>query len=474
MRHIPNNDIFHSVPWLGLLLSASFTTGCLADAATDTEADDSTAVETDRDELLTDAFANSTGTHRTFSTTGSVDEQNPFFKSIGTNGRTCGSCHKASAGWTITPSQIQKLFNDTNGLDPLFNPFDGTNAPNAPRATLDQRRQASSLLLNKGLIRVPLTLPQNREFDVVRIVDPYGVSTSSQVSVYRRPLPSANLKFLSGVMWDGREQTGATMRDRLLVQANDATRGHAQAARDLTATEAAQIVDFQLALFVAQATDNAAGSLSGGGATGSPQNLSQQQFFIGINDPLGGNPSGAAFNPKAFTEFDAWANLTGTATAVRRASINRGQQLFNTHPIRITGVRGVNNVVGADPLNGTCTTCHDSPNVGNHSVALPLDLGLTDLSQNGDNALPVFTLRNRSTGQTIETTDPGRALITGSWANVGTFKGPILHALSSRPPYFHNGTARTLAEVVKFYDTRFHIGFTAQESADLQAFLEAL
>jgi cytochrome c peroxidase len=134
----------------------------------------------------------------------------------------------------------------------------------------------------------------------------------------------------------------------------------------------------------------------------------------------------------------------------------------------------VNDVVGVDPLNGTCTTCHDSPNVGNHSVALPLDLGLTDLSQNGDNQLPEFTLRNRSTAETITTTDPGRALITGNWANVATFKGPILHALSSRPPYFHNGSARTLADVVKFYDTRFHIGFTAQESADLQAFLEAL
>ena len=76
--------------------------------------------------------------------------------------------------------------------------------------------------------------------------------------------------------------------------------------------------------------------------------------------------------------------------------------------------------------------------------------------------------------QTGETTDPGRALITGAWANLSTFKGPILHALSSRPPYSNNGTARTLGEVVKFYDTRFHIGFTAQESADLQAFLEAL
>ncbi len=471
MQSNSKHDGSYVVYWLAL--SATFSSGCLVQAGGDSEGDD-TAVESNRDELLTDAFPDSTGTVRTVSTSGNIDRNNPFFQSIGTNGRTCATCHAASAGWTITPAQIQKTFKDTNGNDPLFNSFDGTNSPEAPIATVDQRRAASSLLLDKGLIRIPLTLPANREFDVVRIVDPYGASTPAQVSVYRRPLPAANLEFLSGVMWDGREQSGATMRDRLLVQANDATRGHAQSARDLTATEATQIVDFELSLFVAQDTDRGAGRLSANGARGGPANLSEQEFFIGINDPVGKNPTNAAFDPEAFTEFDAWANLAGGAAAARRASINRGQQLFDTHPIRISGVRGVNDVLGADPLNGTCTTCHDSPNIGNHSVALPLDLGLTDLSQNGDNALPVFTLRNRSTGQTIATTDPGRALITGSWANVATFKGPILHALSSRPPYFHNGSARTLADVVKFYDTRFHIGFTAQESADLQAFLEAL
>src|SRR5689334_23861117 len=121
MHLIAKNDLVHLTHWPGLVLGASLTAGCLADATTETEADDSTPVDTDRDALLTDAFGNSTGTHRTVSTTGSIDQQNPFFKSIGTNGRTCASCHNAAAGWTITPSQIQKLFNDTNGLDPLFN-----------------------------------------------------------------------------------------------------------------------------------------------------------------------------------------------------------------------------------------------------------------------------------------------------------------------------------------------------------------
>lgn len=53
-------------------------------------------------------------------------------------------------------------------------------------------------------------------------------------------------------------------------------------------------------------------------------------------------------------------------------------------------------------------------------------------------------------------------------------KGPILRGLSSRAPYFHNGSATTLFDVIEFYDRRFEMGFTAQEKADLVAFLSAL
>ena len=40
--------------------------------------------------------------------------------------------------------------------------------------------------------------------------------------------------------------------------------------------------------------------------------------------------------------------------------------------------------------------------------------------------------------------------------------------------YFHNGFAADLEAVVEFYDTRFHIKFTAREKADLVAFLRTL
>jgi cytochrome c peroxidase len=116
--------------------------------------------------------------------------------------------------------------------------------------------------------------------------------------------------------------------------------------------------------------------------------------------------------------------------------------------------------------------CHDSPNIGNHSVKAPLDIGLTAVKTTP--YLPAYTLRNTATGETVETTDPGRAMITGRWRDIDRFKGPILRALAARAPYFHNGAAATLGEVVDFYDARFSIGLTAGEKADLEAFLRSL
>ena len=87
--------------------------------------------------------------------------------------------------------------------------------------------------------------------------------------------------------------------------------------------------------------------------------------------------------------------------------------------------------------------------------------------------LPVFSLS--CAGQKpVVVTDPGRALISGKCADIGKFKGPILRGLAARAPYFHNGSAATLMDVVNFYDQRFKIGFTKQQKQDLVNFLNTL
>ena len=95
--------------------------------------------------------------------------------------------------------------------------------------------------------------------------------------------------------------------------------------------------------------------------------------------------------------------------------------------------------------------------------------------------LPRFTLTCSSGAKPgfqgrgpIVTNDPGLALIAGKCVDIGKFTVPQLRALAAREPYFHDGSARTLAAVVSFYDQRFSIGLTATEQQDLVNFLATL
>ncbi|MGH8042229.1 MAG: hypothetical protein ACREPN_09320 [Rudaea sp.] len=452
------------------LLSSSIVLALAASAPAVARADGLTSVD-------------SAGLVKTFTASGSIDRTNPFFQVLGTNGRSCDSCHVAKDGWTITPTDLQARFLASNGTDPVFRPVDGATSPLADVSGVNARRHAYSMLLNKGLIRIGLPIPGNAEFTLTSVDDPYGFASASEMSLFRRPLPATNLRFITGVMWDGREtvapflppmDAGAAMADlaaSLKHQALDATLGHAQAATPPSDEQLGQIVNFELGLTTAQFFDFHAGTLNDDDAMGGPRILANLQNYVGINDVLGADPAGNAFNASAMTLFDAWKPMHGDGGA--RGAIARGETLFNTKPIAITGVGGLNDALGLPVIAGTCTSCHDAPNVGAHSVSLPIDIGTADASRRTSD-MPLYTLRNNATGEVVQTTDPGKALLSGKWADIGKFKGPVLRGLAARPPYFHNGMAATLSDVVDFYDTRFTIGFSAQEKRDLVAFLSAL
>jgi len=430
-------------------------------------------------------FANPTGTSRTYSPRGVISTAVPFFRSLGSNGRACVDCHEPGEGWTITPAGIRARFNQTRGLHPLFRLVDGANVPNAPVATVAERREAYSLLLNKGLIRVSMAIPANAEFRLAGVDDPYNYANAGEVNMYRRPLPSANINFVSAVMWDGRESKIdpakiyiAPQDEHFRGQSQSAVSGHAQGSVIGTGEQEA-LVQFQRSLFVAQTVDRDAGNLTAQGAKGGPVYISQQRFHMGINDPILPDPSGAPSTSEAFHLYDAWLNLSGNSRVTRaRRAIARGQQLFNTKPIQITGVAGLNDDLSQPLIVGTCTTCHNNPNIGNHTMRRPLNIGLTDEAERTPD-LPLYTLerldtQGQPTGELKKTTDPGRAMISGKWKDVGRFKGPVLRGLAARAPYFHNGLAANLGEAVEFYNRRFNIQFTAEEKADLIAFLRAL
>ena len=434
-------------------------------------------------------FQNPSGMAATHTSNGVIDLKNPFFQSLGTNGRSCGTCHQPDQGWSVSADKVQERFEQSAGLDPIFRTNDGSNCDhNIDTSTLAGRRNAYSLLTSRGLIRVGIQVPADAEFEIESVKNPYGCDDKTTLSAYRRPLPSTNLRALSAVMWDGRESTPPqTEKITFTTNPNDllfdlahqsvsATLGHAQALIPPTVDQQRQIVEFEMGLSTAQISDTNAGRLNTVGGNGGPAQLSRQQFFIGINDSLGGNPSGAAFTPVVFTMFDRWLNLhRNSAENNAKAAIARGEQLFNSKTFHMSNVGGLNDDLGIQDIVGTCTVCHDSPNLGNHSLPVPLDIGISSPSGLFDvNYLPVVTVRNKTTQQTIRTTDLGRGLITGKWRDIGRVKGPILRGLASRAPYFHNGAAQTLADVVNFYDFRFGIGLTAQEKSDLVAFLSAL
>jgi hypothetical protein len=424
-------------------------------------------------------YADPTGQLTIYSPAGPLDLTNPFFQSLGSNGRTCASCHVPATAFTITPSEVQARFNATTpaGTDPIFRPVDGTVSPEADVSTEAARRTAYAMLLQKGLIRVGIGIPANAEFALTAVDDPYGFASAAQLSLFRRPPPSTNLRFLSTVMWDGRETfPGEDLTFDLGDQVIGATLGHAQGQAAPTDAQVQQIVAFELGTYTAQTYDNAAKDLTTPRqAVGGPQPLATQAFHLGINDVFGGDPTPGtpAFDPAVFHLYDGWAGGSGGGTDAARNAVARGQALFNGRAIHITGVAGLNDALGQPDFVGTCSSCHDSPNAGSHSLAAPLDIGVADGARRTPD-LPLYTLTNLATGQSVTTTDPGRALITGKWVDIGKFKGPTLRALAARPPYFHNGSAATLADVVAFYDQRFGIGLSAGDQSDLVAFLGSL
>jgi cytochrome c peroxidase len=91
--------------------------------------------------------------------------------------------------------------------------------------------------------------------------------------------------------------------------------------------------------------------------------------------------------------------------------------------------------------------------------------------------LPVFTVACTAgplAGQTFTVTDLGVAMITGQCADIGKTKIPVIRGIAGRSPYFHNGGATEITNLINFYNARFNIGLTAQQMSDLAVFLETL
>jgi cytochrome c peroxidase len=421
----------------------------------------------EQDEILPrqDEYDNQTGQARMVIPGGSVhSKDHPFFMALGSNGRACITCHQPSSAMSVSPAELQRRWDETEGADAVFAAIDGSNCPDLPQ----KAKSSHSLLLERGLFRIGLAWPPRGEdgkaiapdFRVEVVIDPTGCNTSKiyglqsanpEISVFRRPRMTANLKYLApgpdglNLMADGRETT-------LRSQAITAAKVH-ELANTPSEEQLRRIVEFEAQVYETQGSDIYGGLLNEreGPAALGPENLAD-----------GKTP---AIDMAAFRQsFDPWRKPAGAGDLGLqlefRASVARGSDVFSGHQFAIPELG-----------TGTCASCHSfkmrrSTNVGTSIVE-------ADARAARPNGLPLFRI-TCNTGRVVYTNDPGRALISGKCADVGAFVMQQFHGLAARAPYFANGSAASLGELVEFYERRFHLGLTAEQKKDLTNFLRVL
>ena len=93
--------------------------------------------------------------------------------------------------------------------------------------------------------------------------------------------------------------------------------------------------------------------------------------------------------------------------------------------------------------------------------------------------------RNIGVGMTAGAPDLGRYTVTGDDSDRGAFKTPTLRDVAKRGPYMHDGSEKTLEDVIAYYDRggvknawlstdMKPLTLTVQERADLVEFMKAL
>ena len=236
-------------------------------------------------------------------------------------------------------------------------------------------------------------------------------------------------------MWDAANTVGTSLRDGLIKQARGNVTGAQQGA---PASDAVifDIVDYEMGIGHAQTNAIGAGSLTASGARGGAQNA--------IEQPL--------VNAR-FDLFDAWKDSHNP----HRNRIYRGQEIFNNQNVA---------------SGRTCRGCHNAANNGQNVNGTLFDIGVSRPEFGPGKA--VYTFQERNTGATVQSTDPGRGIRSGVFADLNKFKTPNIRGLAARAPYFHNGIAADLPAVIRHYEVALGFNFTAQEEADLAAFLAAL
>jgi hypothetical protein len=310
------------------------------------------------------------------------------------------------------------------------------------------------------------------------VMSPDDVSNNKAGALLAKD-PETGLSVGMNLMSDSRHLT-------LKPQALAAYRDHQEGRHSLSSGQLREIVEFEMQIYVAQSFDKWGGSLieSGGPAGLGPLAMAKDDLRAGANKD----------RDSVFRSFDPWKAPEGMSKGLTdaqrefRVSAARGAELFNSRQFWIRDVAHFNSNGQDNPIRGTCSTCHSARMTGQGHAAGWADIGTTNYPKSADPAvfsakseLPVFKCvcdKNAPPhpylGRVIYTTDPGRALITGKCSDIGAIVPQQLRGLSARAPYFVNGSAKSLREVVEYHDRRFDMRLSEREKRDLENFLSAL
>jgi hypothetical protein len=456
---------------------------------------------------------------------GSINTENhAFFTGLGNNGRGCVTCHQPADGMSVSVQSLRRRWQANGNADPVFAAVDGSNNPKLPQ----ELASSHSLLLNRGLFRIAFLWPPRSsdgkviepEFTIEVVRDPTGcntdpetglVSSRPSISVFRRPRPAANLKYvmaegarfniktglLSNVDPDTKRPVSMNLMSdarfpTLKLQAQDAAGSHLEMEERLTDEQMRQIVEFENQVYVAQSHDAWGAALV---EAGGPPGLGPAAMLRGKPRVLGDT----TYSP-VFLLFDSWRQLedsaAGERTTIRltaeqvefRKSVARGSDVFMLRQFWIRDATHINSIGLGNPIKRTCATCHNAQMTGMDLAPGWVDLGTNNFptwteptTWTETSELPVFKLTVRDSapphpylGREVFTTDPGRALVTGKSVDIGSIVMQQLRGLAARAPYFANGSAKSLRELVDYYDRRFDIKYSEQEKLDLINFLSVL
>jgi len=453
-------------------------------------------------------YDNEHGTLRLLLTGGPLDTRgHPFFEPLGANGRACVTCHQPADSMSLSAATAKERWHATGGKDPLFAAIDGSNCPILPQT----ERASHSLLLDRGLFRIQRPWPVREwngravtpDFKIEVVRDPNGCNSgpkygpaAGNISVYRRPRPLANMKYLLAVGFaydpkqglslpldadSGQPMSGNLMADNragtLHLQMDDASTTHLEFATRLSPAQVERITNFEKRIYSAQQVSRIGGPVDTLGASGGPAKLrdSEPGQLGSIGQPV-------------WSEFAAWETLSAAGAAkltaeqiAFRQSVARGAKVFREKTFLISDSAGINSPIGfGNPVRNSCVFCHNMTQMGNDVAPGQVDLGTTTMPfADAMPDLPLFKITclkqpHPHYGRVIYTMDPGFGLTTGRCADVGKITLQSMRGLSARAPYFSNGLAKDLRGVVDYYERRYNIGYTDQEKQDLVNLMSVL